>query len=94
MATYEVTYYAGHCVICLWRIPRTTVCFIREYFLNFLVAVSVYYSIIPGTLNVSLEFDSTKEMSSGTKDTSDSDVHVKKATPLPKKKVTIAKLDV
>ena len=30
-------------------------------------------------------------MSSGAKYTSDSDVHIKKATPLPKKKVTIVK---
>ena len=69
-------------------------CSIREYFLLFYflrVAVSVYYSIILGTLNVSLEFDSIKEMSSGAKHTSDSDVHVKKATPLPKKKITIVK---
>ena len=49
------TYYTGYCVkICLWFFPRTTVCSIREYFLLFhflRVAVSVYYSIISGTLN-------------------------------------------
>ena len=48
------TYYAGHCVICFWLIPRTTVCSVREYFLLFhflRVAVSVYYSIISGMLN-------------------------------------------
>ena len=86
------TYYTGYCIK-IYGLFHVQLCVLLEsilfYFLR--VAVSVYYSIISGTLNVSLEFDSTKEMSSGTKDTSDSDVHVKKATPLPKKKVTIVK---